>query len=74
MLLDKYIQLDSPGVVILIEVLIFVHLLAFITYIVLLTRSFTQDKNKKVRDQIKKLADKNDWLMMRMNYFELINS
>ena len=50
MLLDKYIKLDSPGVVILIEVLILVHLLAFLTYIVLLARSFTQDKNKKVRD------------------------
>ena len=60
MLLDKYIQLDSPGVVVLIEVLIFVHVLAFITYLVLLTKSFTQDKNKKVRDQIKKLTDKND--------------
>ena len=62
MLLDKYLQLDSPGLIMVIEVLILVHVLAFITYIVLLTRSFTQDKNKKVTDQIKKLSNKNDWL------------
>lgn len=60
MLLDKYLQLDSPGLIMVIEVLILVHLLAFITYIVLLTRSFIQDKNKKVTDQIKKLSNKND--------------
>lgn len=60
MLLDKYLQLDSPGLIMVIEVLILVHVLAFITYIVLLTRSFTQDKNKKVVDQIKKLSNKND--------------
>lgn len=62
MLLDKYLQLDSPGLIMVIEVLILVHVLAFITYIILLTRSFTQDKNKKVTDQIKKLSNKNDWL------------
>ena len=60
MLLDKYLQLDSPGLIMVIEVLILVHVLAFLTYIVLLTRSFTQDKNKKVTDQIKKLSNKND--------------
>ena len=71
MLLDKYIKLDSPGVVMLIEVLILVHLLAFLTYIILLTRSFTQDKNKKVRDQIKKLSNKNDWVLLFTKIIDL---
>lgn len=60
MFIEYFLKLDSPGVAMLIEVLILIHLLAFLVYMVLLTKSFLEDKNKNVKQRLKKIQEKND--------------
>ena len=60
MFIEYLLKLDNPGVAMLLEVLVLVHLLAFLIYVVLLTKSFFEDKSKNMKQKLKKIQEKND--------------
>ncbi len=60
MFIEYVLKLDSPGVALLIEILILIHVFALLVYLVLLTKSLFEDNNKKVKQQLKKIEGKSD--------------